>query len=154
MTYYLSLGSNISPRHHYIDEACRLLNERCGTITRRSSDYFSMPVGYESEHEYLNICVCLCADMSPLDLLYATQQIERDLGRTHKSDSPLPLSSPLTEGVRGCHYSDRTIDIDLLCAEDEQGQPVTVQTAELLLPHPRMNERAFVTVPLAQIRDL
>ncbi|MCQ2347573.1 MAG: 2-amino-4-hydroxy-6-hydroxymethyldihydropteridine diphosphokinase [Paludibacteraceae bacterium] len=165
MTYYLSLGSNLHPRHHYINAACELLEQRCGVIHRRSADYYSMPVGYESEHEYLNICVCLQTDMSPLELLYATQQIERDLGRTQKStlNSPLstlhsPLStlnsqfSILNSQFSTLHYTDRTIDIDLLCAEDEQGQSVTVQTAELLLPHPRMNERAFVTVPLAQIR--
>lgn len=134
MTYFLSLGSNISPRHRSIDEACRLLNERCGTILRRSSDYFSMPVGYVSDHEYLNICVVLDSLMDPMELLWATQQIERELGRTQKN-----------------HYSDRTIDIDLLQAFDAQGREATVHTNELTLPHPRMQERDFVLIPLREI---
>ncbi len=122
-----------------------------------------MPVGYESDNEYLNICVALQTDLEPLELLYATQQIERDLGRTQKStihyQLPTPsLSSslPFRRGSRkgSFNYSDRTIDIDLLCAKDEKGQSVTLRTAELLLPHPRMSERAFVTVPLSQISPL
>lgn len=137
MIYFLSLGSNISPRHRSIDEACRLLNERCGTILRRSSDYFSMPVGYESEHEYLNICVVLESPMTPMELLLATQQIERELGRTCKN-----------------HYSDRTIDIDLLQAFDARGREIIIQTETLTLPHPRMQEREFVTIPLGEICDV
>lgn len=146
-TYYLSLGSNIHPRHHYINEACRLLEERCGTVLRRSADYYSMPVGYESEHEYLNICLSLQTSMSPMELLLATQQIERDLGRTQKSYSV----SPTNRFPDSPHYQDRTIDIDLLQAFDDGGKEVCVQSAALTLPHPRMQERAFVMCPLRTI---
>lgn len=99
MVYYLSLGSNLGNRSQNMDAACRLLEERVGTILRRSSDFYSMPWGYESEHEYLNICVALCTDKQPLEVLHLTQQIERDLGRTEKNV-----------------YHDRTMDIDLLLA--------------------------------------
>ena len=93
-----------------------------------------MPVGYVSDHEYLNICVVLDSPMNPVELLWATQQIERELGRTQKN-----------------HYSDRTIDIDLLQAFDAQGREATVHTNELTLPHPRMQERDFVLIPLREI---
>ena len=96
-----------------------------------------MPVGYESEHEYLNICVVLESPMNPMELLLATQQIERELGRTQKN-----------------HYSDRTIDIDLLQAFDAQGREIIIQTETLTLPHPKMQEREFVTIPLGEIRDV
>lgn len=156
MRIYLSLGSNISPRHHYINEACRLLSERCGTITARSSDYYSAPMGYDSSHEYLNICVCLLTSLSPMDLLQATQTIERELGRTHKSSF-----DPATQTF---DYKDRTIDIDLIqafstsehpeCLEhtnDSSDTEIIMQTPSLTLPHPRMNERPFVLQPLQQI---
>lgn len=143
MRIYLSLGSNISPRHHYINEACRLLSERCGTITARSSDYYSAPMGYDSSHEYLNICVCLITPLSPMDLLQATQTIERELGRTHKSS--------FDEATQTFDYKDRTIDIDLIQAFDDSNCEIILQTPSLTLPHPRMNERPFVLQPLQQI---
>jgi len=134
MTYYLSLGSNLHPRHHYIDEACKQIAERCGIILRRSDDYFSLPQGYTSNNEYLNICLKLETEKSPLEMLQLTQQIERDLGRTIKN-----------------HYADRTIDIDLLQAFDSEGREIRLSSPNLTLPHPRMQERDFVRVPLAQI---
>lgn len=142
MRIYLSLGSNISPRHHYINEACRLLSERCGTLVSRSSDYYSAPMGYASTHEYLNICVCLLTSLSPMELLQATQTIERELGRTHKSSF-----DPATQTF---DYKDRTIDIDLIQAFDDSGCEIIRQTSSLTLPHPRMNERPFVLQPLQQ----
>ncbi len=149
MRIYLSLGSNISPRHHYINEACRLLSERCGTITARSSDYYSAPMGYASMYEYLNICVCLLTSLSPMDLLQATQTIERELGRTHKSS--------FDEASQTFDYKDRTIDIDLIQAfstsehtNDSSDTEIIMQTPSLTLPHPRMNERPFVLQPLQQ----
>ncbi|MCQ2339477.1 MAG: 2-amino-4-hydroxy-6-hydroxymethyldihydropteridine diphosphokinase [Paludibacteraceae bacterium] len=143
MRIYLSLGSNISPRHHYINEACRLLSERCGTLVSRSSDYYSAPMGYASTHEYLNICVCLLTSLSPMELLEATQTIERELGRTHKSSF-----DPATQTF---DYKDRTIDIDLIQAFDDSGCEIILQTPPLTLPHPRMTDRPFVLQPLQQM---
>jgi len=134
MISYLSLGSNISPRHHYIDEACRLLSERVGRITARSSDFYSAPWGYTSSHEYLNIALCVETTLTPQGLLTATQQIERELGRT----------------VKNC-YQDRTIDIDILLYYANDGTSVCLSTPDLTIPHPRMKERSFVQVPLDEI---
>ena len=152
MLYYLSLGSNLGNRSQNMDAACRLLEERVGTILRRSSDFYSMPWGYESEHEYLNICVALCTDKQPLEVLHLTQQIERDLGRTEKNV-----------------YHDRTMDIDLLLAFPSQplnpsastvaplggnlwkGLSLHHSSPSLTLPHPRMLDRAFVLTPLREI---
>ena len=150
MRIYLSLGSNISPRHHYINEACRLLSERCGMLVSRSSDYYSAPMGYDSSHEYLNICVCLLTSLSPMELLQTTQTIERELGRTHKSS--------FDEATQTFDYKDRTIDIDLIQAfstsehtNDSSDTEIIMQTPSLTLPHPRMTDRPFVLQPLQQI---
>ena len=108
-----------------------------------------MPVGYVSDHEYLNICVVLDSPMNPVELLLATQQIERELGRTHKSYSVSPIHQFTDSPIY--HYQDRPIDIDLLQAFDAQGREATVHTNELTLPHPRMQERDFVQIPLREI---
>ena len=178
MIFFLSLGSNISPRHHYIDAACGLIEQRVGHIFRRSSDFYSAPWGYQSDHEYLNIAVKLSSSLSPEQLLAATQLIERELGRTVKN-----------------HYQDRTIDIDIISAfsvpssvsadsvpvslsthaesvsapsfaplnglppsadnvADEEpacGEPVYICTPDLVIPHPLAFQRPFVLVPLREI---
>jgi len=134
MILYLSLGSNIHPRHQYIDEACKQIEERCGKVLRRSDDFFSMPQGYQSDNEYLNICLKIHTDLSPVEILSITQQIERELGRTIKGS-----------------YADRTIDIDLIQAFDEEGREILISTPDLTLPHPRRHEREFVMIPLQSI---
>jgi len=119
-----------------MNEACKQIAERCGTILRRSADFYSMPQGYDSPNEYLNICLALETDMSLLELLFTTKAIERSLGRTLKNQ-----------------YADRTIDIDLLQAFDSEGREIRVATKDLTLPHPRMHERDFVLVPLQSVRQ-
>jgi 2-amino-4-hydroxy-6-hydroxymethyldihydropteridine diphosphokinase len=74
--------------------------------------------------------------LAPNALLEATQQIERDLGRTEKSHNGI--------------YHDRLIDIDILLAF-ENGQSIAMQTPQLTLPHPLMHQRDFVLIPLRQI---
>ena len=71
-------------------------------------------------------------------MLHATQAIERTLGRTHKS-------------VNG-HYTDRTIDIDIIQAYEGE-QEITVNTPELTIPHPLWQQREFVWVPLNEIKE-
>lgn len=77
-----------------------------------------------------------------MDLLLATQAIERELGRTHKSS--------FDAATQTFDYKDRTIDIDLLQAFDDSGREIIMQTPPLTLPHPRMTSRPFVLVPLQQ----
>ncbi|MBR1923529.1 MAG: 2-amino-4-hydroxy-6-hydroxymethyldihydropteridine diphosphokinase [Paludibacteraceae bacterium] len=134
MTYYLSLGSNVGNREQHLIDACSLLNLRCGTILRQSAFFHSEPWGYTSSHPYINICVALSSSMPPFDLLDATEQIERELGRVQK-------------GI----YADRTIDIDLLLCYKDDGTPVTMQTPRLTIPHIHMHERDFVQIPLKEI---
>jgi 2-amino-4-hydroxy-6-hydroxymethyldihydropteridine diphosphokinase len=136
MRYYLSLGSNIGDREGYIDAACRLLAERCGRITARSSNYYTEPWGYESDKTYLNICLCIESGLEPIELLDATQTIERELGRKIKNV-----------------YADRTIDIDILTGQTDEGEEIAFRTERLTIPHPLMRERDFVMKPLEEIQD-
>lgn len=128
----LSLGSNLGDREQLMQAAIRALKEQVGTLLECSSFYATEPVGFVSEHPFLNAVVAMTTDLSPREVLAVTQQIERRLGRTQKS-------------MAGRHF-DRTIDIDILAFDD-----VVLQTSDLVLPHPRLHERRFVLEPLCEI---
>ena len=129
---YLSLGSNIGDRRSLLHRAITLIGERIGTVQRVSSFIETEPWGFESEHPFLNAACMVLTSLSPEQCLEATQQLERELGRTQKSK----------DGI----YHDRPIDIDLLLYDD-----LEISTPTLTLPHPRMYERDFVMIPLREI---
>ena len=144
MIYYLSIGANLGEREQTINRAVSLLDSEVGKVLACSKFYYSEPVGFVSEHPFCNICLKLTSDLSPQRLLYVTQDIEKALGRTEKT-------------IDG-HYHDRLIDIDILMAFDMPADsrdfplfPVCVSSKRLTLPHPRMDERDFVKIPLAEI---
>jgi len=148
MIYYLSLGANLGDREHTINQAVALLESEVGHVLARSGFHYSQPDGFESTHEFCNICIKLTSDLSPQRVLYVTQDIEKALGRTEKT--------VVTEGRP--QYRDREIDIDLLMAFDMPADskefplfPVCIQSKRLTLPHPRMDERDFVKIPLSEI---
>ena len=149
MTYYISLGANLGNREQTLHEALQQIEQRIGTIPRCSSFFYSEPWGFESEHGFCNLCCRVETSLAPLEVLQETQAIERALGRTHKS----------VNGV----YSDRTIDIDLIQAFDDEGKEIVLaishqqsaisnQPSLLTLPHPLWKERDFVRIPLAEIQ--
>lgn len=133
ITVYLSLGANLGNREQTLSTALAMLAERIGPIIAQSHFYYSAPWGFESEHGFCNLCASYQTTLSPIQLLDATQDIERQLGRTTKS---------------GAVYHDRTIDIDILLYGD-----VHMQTERLTIPHPLMTQRDFVMVPLREIFD-
>ena len=135
-TYYLSLGTNLGDKEGNLRQAIQLIEERIGAIASLSAFYVSEPWGFQSENSFLNACSGVNSVLAPNALLEATQQIERDLGRTEKS----------LNGI----YHDRLIDIDILLAFHD-GQSITMQTPSLTLPHPLMHQRDFVLIPLRQI---
>ena len=142
MLYYLSLGSNLGEREQTIRNALQRIEQQIGTILRCSSFFYSEPWGFESENAFCNLCCAVESTKEPLDVLYATQAIERALGRKKKtqiSNSQSPI------------YSDRNIDIDLIRVFDEQGLEICLDTPELTLPHKFWQQRDFVKIPLAEI---
>jgi 2-amino-4-hydroxy-6-hydroxymethyldihydropteridine diphosphokinase len=136
VTIFFGIGTNLGNREENLCEALRLLNDRVGEQLACSSVYRSAPLGFESDNEFANIVVAYRTNYSAEELLLITQQIERDMGRTHKS-------------VNGI-YHDRVIDIDLLQAI-EYSKIVTYNSPTLTLPHPRMQERDFVMIPLKEV---
>ena len=137
MRYYLSLGSNLGNREQTLHEAVRRIGQQIGTVTRCSSFFYSEPWGFESTHPFCNLCCAVETAMQPMEILAATQQIERELGRDHKS-------------VNG-QYTDRTIDIDIIRAFDDTHKEIEISSSLLTIPHPLYQQRDFVVIPLREI---
>jgi 2-amino-4-hydroxy-6-hydroxymethyldihydropteridine diphosphokinase len=126
---YIGLGSNLGDRLGAIDRAFDAIAALPSTtLVARSSYYESAPLDAPGS-DYLNAVARVRTALAPLALLHALQAIEARHGR-----------------VRPFANAPRTLDLDLLLHGD-----ATVQTSELALPHPRLHERAFVLVPLAEI---
>ena len=132
MYVYFSLGTNLGDKEHNLRLAVQKIEERIGKVISLSAFYATAPWGFSSENTFLNAAVCVETLLPPLSVLYLTREMEREIGRTHKS----------VGGV----YSDRLIDIDLLLYDDR-----VMDTPELKLPHPLMHERRFVMEPLVEI---
>ena len=139
-TVYLSLGSNLGNRRQLLLDAIEKINKKVGNVVRQSSFYETKPWGFESENLFLNAAVKVTTKLSPTELLEVTQQIEREMGRRKKTTFNSQLLTP--------NYSDRPIDIDILLYDD-----LHVDLPELKIPHPLMQERDFVLVPLREIID-
>jgi GTP cyclohydrolase IV len=127
-TIYLALGSNIGDRRGNLAAALQQLREIMD-ISSISSVYETEPVGYLNQPRFLNMACCGKTALSPQEFLIQAKAIERSLGRR-----PSFRNGP------------RPIDIDLLLYDD-----LRIEENELTIPHPRMQERAFVLVPLAEI---
>lgn len=138
MTIFFGIGTNLGDREANLRTAIQLLHERVGDCLACSSIYRSAPQGFVSDNEFANIVAVCETDYSPEELLTITQQIERDMGRTGKS-------------VNGI-YHDRVIDIDLLKAMHHSSL-ITHHSSTLTLPHPRMQERDFVMIPLREVEN-
>lgn len=139
MLIYFGIGTNLGDREANLNAALHLLNERVGEQLACSSVHRSAPMGFESENEFANIVAVYDTPYSPKEVLLITQQIEREMGRTQKS----------VNGV----YHDRIIDIDLLQAI-LNSKAIIQNSSTLTLPHPRMQERDFVMIPLREVEAL
>ena len=132
-TVYLGLGSNVGVREDNLRQALKFLTGHGSSVQQQSPVYETDPVGYADQPPFLN-CVCQVeTDLSPEDILSTIKSIEDAVGRT-----PTFRNGP------------REIDIDILFYGD-----VVLEIEGLTIPHPRIAERAFVLVPLADIaRDV
>ena len=143
MIIYLGIGTNLGNREENLHKALCLLDDRVGGRLACSSIYRSAPQGFESKNEFANIVAVYQTDYLPEDVLLITQKIEREMGRNHKT-------------VNGI-YQDRVIDVDLLKAYKEMGrekwQEIKHTSDILVLPHPRMEERDFVCVPMHEVEQ-
>lgn len=126
----LGLGSNMGDKRSNLDAAIAMLVERGDIrVVARSRDYRSAPWGVTDQDWFVNACVAVATALSPRDLLARCQDVERRLGR-----------------VRLVHWGPRVIDVDILLYRDR-----VIAEPDLVVPHPRIAERGFVLVPLADV---
>jgi len=128
-TIYLGLGSNLGDRAANLEQAVAALAAAGVRTVKRSSLYATEPLGFGPQNWFLNCVVEGSTELMPRQLLRATQQVERDLGRRR-----LVRNGP------------RVVDIDILF----YGANV-VSMSDLEIPHPRIAERRFVLIPLREI---
>lgn len=126
---YLSLGSNMGAKQENLLRAMDYISQRL-RIEKKSSMYDTEPVGNVNQPRFLNMICQVSTSLAPAMLLSVLKGIESKMGRlpVHPANSP------------------RIIDIDILLFGDE-----VVNTPDLKIPHPKLAERAFVLVPLAEI---
>ena len=142
-TVFLGLGSNLGNSEQTIIRAYRHIERLIGPIGRQSAFFYSQPWGFQSENTFVNSVVMLETALTPLQVLHRTKLIERLLGKrrehaTERAQSTLDPQLPI--------YHDRPIDIDILLYDN-----LVVNHPKLKIPHPLMQERDFVMIPLREI---
>ncbi|MGM0754421.1 MAG: 2-amino-4-hydroxy-6-hydroxymethyldihydropteridine diphosphokinase [Bacillota bacterium] len=129
-TAYISLGSNIGDREYYLEKAINIIGSHGKIeVTKQSSLYETDPVGFTEQGKFLNMVIEIRTSLSPETLLHQCLQVEIDLGRE-----------------REFKWGPRIIDLDILLYDHEK-----IESKNLLIPHPRMQERAFVLIPLLEV---
>ena len=131
-TVFLGLGSNIGDKLNFLKKAVEQINQlENTTVTEISSIYKTPPFGYENQDYFLNCAIKIETDLNHKNLLHLLQNIEIKLGRK-----------------RLIKWGPRTIDIDILFFNDE-----IINEPNLKIPHPYIQERAFVLIPLNDIAN-
>ena len=129
---FLALGSNLGERERNIEQAYNSIEKQIGRISSKSAFFYSAPVGFISEHNFVNTVCEVRTDLDVDEAFSITQSIEYNLGRLEKSKDSV--------------YNDRIIDIDLILVEN-----LIVNRENLIIPHPKFHERIFVLKPLFEI---
>jgi 2-amino-4-hydroxy-6-hydroxymethyldihydropteridine diphosphokinase len=128
----IGLGGNVGDVRATFDKAIAHI---CGmaqaALLARSSDYATPPWGEAQQDRFINACIEIDTSLDPHALLFTLHRIEQRFGRDRQKET---------------RWGPRTLDLDLLAYDD-----MSVDRPELTLPHPRLFERAFVLVPLAEI---
>lgn len=128
---FLSIGSNKGNRSVLINKAIDEIEKKIGVIISRSSIYQSKSWGFDS-NDFYNLCLLIHTDIMPKSLLINLKKIEKSMGR---------------EDIDGS-YSDRFIDIDILFYGN-----IIIDSEDLKIPHPKIEIRKFVLVPMLEIAD-
>lgn len=129
---YLGLGTNMGDRAKYLSDACELLNNHDKiNITKKSKIYETKAWGYTEQADFLNVCLEVDTSLNEYELLSVCQEVEQKLDRK-----------------RIIRWGPRTIDVDILFFND-----IVLNDENLLIPHPRIKERAFVLIPLMDLNS-
>lgn len=129
---YILFGSNMGDKKALLEQACTLVNNRCGMLVERSSAYVTEPWGFEAEEWFLNELLVVETELEPDDLMDALMEIEAELGRVRHPDP------------KG--YCSRTVDLDILYYGDR-----IIHTAKVTAPHPLLHLRKFALEPLCEV---
>jgi 2-amino-4-hydroxy-6-hydroxymethyldihydropteridine diphosphokinase len=128
----LALGGNVGGVRARLDRAVDLMCDGDAVrLIARSSDYRTPPWGVEDQDPFVNLCLIAATELAPRALLDRALSVERTLGRDRPNER---------------RWGPRPVDIDILAYDD-----LRLDEPGLTLPHPRLFERAFVLVPLAEI---
>ena len=128
----IALGGNVGDVRATFGKAiASICGMTQGVLLARSSDYATPPWGEEEQARFINACIEIETSLDPHALLFTLHKIEKKFGRDRAHEK---------------RWGPRTLDLDLIAYDD-----VSLQKPELTLPHPRLFERAFVLVPLAEI---
>lgn len=129
---YLGLGTNMGDRMNYLAQACELINNHENIcIVKKSKIYETKAWGYTDQADFLNLCLEIDTDLDEYELLSVCQEVEQKLNRK-----------------RIIRWGPRTIDVDILFFNDKISND-----EKLLLPHPRIQDRAFVLIPLMELNS-
>lgn len=128
----LALGGNVGDSRAILERAVMLLCDgKDVRLIRRSSDYRTPPWGVEDQPPFVNLCIAVETTLTPQALLARAQEVEKTLGRDRAHET---------------RWGPRSADIDIIAYDD-----LMLAENNLTLPHPRLFERAFVLIPLAEI---
>lgn len=125
------MGGNISDRFMNMEKAREMVSQKIGVIEKQSGLYETAPWGNTRQPEFLNQVLKVHTRLKPFQVLRKTQEIEMELGR-----------------VRYEKWGERIMDIDILFFNDQ-----VIESRELTVPHPRIQDRRFTLVPLAEITN-
>ena len=129
---WLALGGNVGDSRTILDRAVTLLCDgKAVRLTARSCDYRTPPWGFKYQPPFINLCIAVETTLAPRDLLARAQDVELQLGRDRAHEK---------------RWGPRTADIDIIAYGSQ-----AVHELGLTVPHPRLFERAFVLLPLAEI---
>jgi 2-amino-4-hydroxy-6-hydroxymethyldihydropteridine diphosphokinase len=130
----IALGGNVGDVRDTLREALAMLGRSPNVkVIRRSPSYLTPAWGVKDQPPFINCCAVIETTLSPHDLLKRVQEVERAFGRDRANER---------------RWGPRKLDIDIVAYDD-----LTVNDPDLTLPHPRLFERAFVLVPLADIAE-
>lgn len=132
-------GCNLGDKEQTLQRAAQLLHKRVGQVAQQSHIHYSEAWGFSTEELFANQALELLTRLEPMQLLDATQAIERELGRDRDAEQ----SEKATSGER---YCSRTIDIDIIFYDN-----CVSRSQRLTLPHALMHQREFALRPIAEI---
>ena len=129
---YILLGSNLGKSLDFLIQAKQMINKEVGTVFLESSLYRSEPWGFKHENYFYNQVIAIKSSDNPSNILEKCLNIEKNMGRIRNENSN--------------HYVARKIDIDILFINN-----ITINSENLIVPHPRLAERMFTLMPLNEI---